>query len=87
MPPRLGYIRIDTVHQGDWDGVKGVYHVNAVDEVTQFEGVASVERISERYLIPVLESLIDSFPFIIKGFHADNGSKYINRHVRCRSTQ
>ena len=21
-----GYIRIDTVHQGDLDGVKGVYH-------------------------------------------------------------
>ena len=76
-----GYIRVDTVHQGDWDGTKGVYHVNAVDEVTQFEGIASVERISERYLIPVLESLIDSFPFIIKGFHADNGSEYINKRV------
>jgi transposase InsO family protein len=78
---RPGYIRVDTVHQGDWDGIKGVYHVNAVDEVTQFEGIASVERISERYLIPVLASLIDSFPFIIKGFHADNGSEYINKHV------
>jgi len=78
---RPGYIRVDTVHQGDWDGTKGVYHVNAVDEVTQFEGVASVERISERYLIPVLASLIDSFPFIIKGFHADNGSEYINKRV------
>ena len=78
---RPGYIRVDTVHQGDWDGTKGVYHVNAVDEVTQFEGVASVERISERYLIPVLESLIDSFPFTIKGFHADNGSEYINKRV------
>jgi len=78
---RPGYIRVDTVHQGDWDGIKGVYHVNAVDEITQFEGVASVERISERYLIPVLTSLIDSFPFIIKGFHADNGSEYINKRV------
>jgi len=78
---RPGYIRVDTVHQGDWDGTKGVYHVNAVDEVTQFEGVASVERISERYLIPVLASLIDSFPFLIKGFHADNGSEYINKRV------
>jgi len=78
---RPGYIRVDTVHQGDWDGTKGVYHVNAVDEVTQFEGVASVERISERYLIPVLASLIDSFPFVIKGFHADNGTEYINKRV------
>ena len=78
---RPGYIRVDTVHQGDWDGIKGVYPVNAVDEVTPFEGVASVERISERYLIAVLASLIDSFPFIIKGFHADNGSEYINQRV------
>ena len=76
-----GYIRVDTVHQGDLGRYKGVYHINAVDEVTQFEGIASVERISERYLIPVLESLIDSFPFIIKGFHADNGSEYINKRV------
>ena len=78
---RPGYIRVDTVHQGDWDGTKGVYHINAVDEVTQFEGIASVERISEHYLIPVLDSLIGSFPFIIKGFHADNGSEYINKRV------
>jgi len=78
---RPGFIRVDTVHQGDWDGIKGVYHVNAVDEVTPFESVASVERISERYLIPVLSSLIDSFPFTLKGFHADNGSEYINQRV------
>ena len=47
-----GYLRVDTVHQGDWDGHKGVYHINAVDQVTQFEAVVSVEQISERYLIP-----------------------------------
>ena len=76
-----GYIRIDTVHQGDLDGEKGVYHINAVDEVTQFEGVVSVERISEVYLIPALEHLLESFPFVLRGFHADNGSEYINKQV------
>jgi transposase InsO family protein len=76
-----GYLRVDTVHQGDLDGVKGVYHINAVDEVTQFEIVCSVERISERYLIPVLADLLDQFPFVILAFHADNGSEYINKHV------
>jgi hypothetical protein len=76
-----GYLRVDTVHQGDLDGVKGVYHINAVDEVTQFEIVCSVERISERYLIPVLADLLDQFPFLILAFHADNGSEYINKHV------
>jgi len=76
-----GYIRVDTVHQGDLDSEKGVYHINAVDEVTQFEIVCSVEKISEMFLIPVLEELIGQFPFVIKGFHSDNGSEYINRYV------
>jgi len=76
-----GYIRIDTVHQGDLDKKKGVYHINAVDEVTQFEVVCSVERISECYLIPVLKQMLAAFPFTIKGFHSDNGSEYINKHV------
>jgi transposase InsO family protein len=76
-----GFIRVDTVHQGDLQGAKGVYHINAVDEVTQFEIVSSTERISEHYLIPILEDLLGNFPFYIKGFHADNGSEYINKRV------
>ena len=76
-----GYLRVDSVHQGDRDGVKGVYHINTVDCVTQYEGVATCERISEAFLIPVLEALLDSFPFVIKGFHSDNGSEYINHDV------
>jgi transposase InsO family protein len=76
-----GYIRIDTVHQGDLDKQKGVYHINAVDEVTQFEVVCTVEKISERYLIPALEQLLETFPFTLLGFHSDNGSEYINKRV------
>lgn len=76
-----GYIRIDTVHQGDQDKQKGVYHINAVDEVTQFEVVCSVEKISEQFLIPVLEQLLEKFPFKIISFHSDNGSEYINQNV------
>jgi len=78
---RPGYLRVDSVHQGDRDGIKGVYHINAVDCVTQYEGVATCEHISEAFLIPVLEALLLSFPFPILGFHSDNGSEYINRHV------
>ena len=73
-----GYIRIDTVHQGDLDGMKGVYHINAVDIVTQWELVASVEHISEAYLLPVISLLLDGFPFAIRGFHSDSGSEYVN---------
>ena len=78
---RPGFIRIDSVHQGDLDGTKGVYHVNAVDIVTQWEVVATCERISEAYLLPVLQDLIEQFPFRILGFHSDNGSEYINKTV------
>ncbi len=76
-----GFIRVDTVHQGDFDRVKGVYHINAVDEVTQFEFVLSVEKISERYLLPILDELLQSFPFVVQSFHADNGSEFINHTV------
>ena len=76
-----GYLRIDTVHQGDQDKVKGVYHINAVDEVTQFEVVCTVEKISEQHLIPILQYMLSFFPFKIIGFHSDNGSEYINKSV------
>jgi len=76
-----GHIRIDTVHQGDRNGEKGVYHINAVDEVTQWELVAAVNRISEHHLMPALETMLAGFPFVICGFHSDNGSEFINKTV------
>jgi hypothetical protein len=76
-----GYLRIDTVHQGDQDGRKGLYHINAVDQVTQWEIVAATPQISELWLMPVLEALIGQFPFVIHGFHSDNGSEFINYNV------
>jgi len=78
---RPGFVRVDSVHQGDRDGTKGLYHINLVDEVTQFQFVGTVERISERFLLPVLEALLRAFPFLVLGFHADNGSEYINKRV------
>ena len=76
-----GYLRIDTVHQGDQDGRKGLYHINAVDQVTQWEIVASTSQISELWLLPVLEAILGQFPFVIRGFHSDNGSEFINYNV------
>lgn len=76
-----GWIRVDTVHQGDLDGKKGVYHVNLVDVILQWEIVICVEKISEQFLVPALEKAMVLFPFIIRGFHSDNGSEYINSIV------
>jgi hypothetical protein len=78
---RPGYIRVDTVHQGQRDGKPGVYHINAVDTVTQWEVVGCVTSICERDLIPVLEAMLHQFPFRIIGFHCDNGSEFLNHKV------
>ena len=78
-----GYLRVDTVHQGDRRLVtgkyeKGVYHLNLVDEVIQWEMVFCVETISEFHLKPIFEQLQKIFPFRVINFHSDNGSENIN---------
>jgi transposase InsO family protein len=78
---RPGYLRVDTVHQGDRDGVKGVYHINAVDEVTQWQVVGAVSALTQSHLEPVLRAILEQFPFSIRGFHSDNGSEFINDMV------
>jgi len=78
---RPGFLRVDSVHQGDQNKEKGVYHINMVDEVTQWEFVCSVPAISERYMQVALENLYIFCPFKIINFHSDNGSEYINKIV------
>jgi transposase InsO family protein len=58
-----------------------MFHINAVDEVTLWEIAAAVPRISESYLEPVLAAVLAQFPFLIHGFHSDNGSEFINQTV------
>jgi hypothetical protein len=76
-----GYLRVDTVHQGDRDGQKGVYHINLLDEVLQWQIVICVEAINEAFLTGALETALHCFPFIIRNFHSDNGSEFINHNV------
>lgn len=78
---KAGFIRVDSVHQGDLDGAKGVYHITCVDEVSQWQVESCVQGISEAFLLPVLALVMAQFPFEIAGFHSDNGSEYINAKV------
>lgn len=78
---RPGFLRVDTVHQGDLDGIKGLYHLNAIDEVTQWQVVGATPHISEAWLLPVLAAMLEQFPFRIVSFHSDNGSEFINYSV------
>lgn len=70
-----GSIRIDTVHQRD------VFHINAVDEITQWEVVVCVPAIAESCLRPALEFLLAQFPFMIFNFHSDRGMEFINYQI------
>jgi len=73
-----GFLRVDTVHQGDLGKEKGVYHINHVDEVTQWEVIVAVEQISEECMEPALGEAFSLVPFCIRNFHSDNGGEYIN---------
>ena len=66
---RPGFIRIDIVHQGDLDGVKRPHHINAVACITPWQGVASVQAISEAYLLNGIEQMLAQCPFEILGLH------------------
>ncbi len=70
-----GSIRVDTVHQND------VYHINSIDEITQWEIVVCVPQICEACMIPALEDMINQYPFIIFNFHSDRGGENINYQV------
>ncbi len=85
---KCGYLRIDSVHQGDRDKMDDeeqfrlfFIHINIVDEVAQWEIVGCVEGISDYFLEPLLEDLLNQFPYKIINFHSDNGSEYINKTV------
>ena len=78
---KAGFIRVDSVHQGDLDGIKGVYHITCVDQISQWQVESCVQGISEAFLLPVLALVMAQFPFEITGFHSDNGSEYINAKV------
>lgn len=50
-----GYIRVDSIHQGDQERQKGAYHINTIDELTQWEVIGATEKITEEYLLPLSE--------------------------------
>ena len=73
------------MHQGDLRSlsdcqvVKGVYYLNVVDEVTQWESVLAVPALERRFVQPALKAvLLQTFPFVILGIHSDNGSEFVN---------
>jgi len=52
------------MHQVDHDSAKGVYRIDAADEVTQHLFIGCMECLPERNLLLILERLLASFPFV-----------------------
>lgn len=72
---RPGSIRVDAVNQRD------IYHINAVDEVTQWEVVFCVPQITESCMLVALREIFSQFPFKIFNFHSDRGHENINYQI------
>lgn len=70
-----GSIRVDAVSQKD------VYHINSIDEITQWEAIVCVPQITEYWMIPALETMFDQYPFHLFNFHSDRGGENINYQV------
>lgn len=73
-----GHLRIDTVHQGDLDGRKGIYTLNIVDTATQWQVLGCVGALTHEHVVPAIEAMLRQIPFEIRGLHSDNGSEFIN---------
>lgn len=69
---RPGSLRIDSVSQKD------VYHINSVDEITQWEVVFCVPQLSESCMLPALVEIFAQYPFTLFNFHSDRGRETIN---------
>lgn len=69
------------MHQGDQEEQKGVYHINTVDKIIQWQVIGVIEKIKEEYFAPLLEKIGTSYPYPILNFHTNNGSEYINKRV------
>lgn len=76
-----GFVRVDTVHQGDYENRKGVYHLNLVDEVIQWEAPFAVEELAMSTVGPAIEEALGFFPFTIQNVHSDPGGEFINEVV------
>ena len=56
-------MRVDSVHQGNLDGRKGIYEINLVDEVTQYE---FVDAVAARHQATTAEPLLGDWRMVLQ---------------------
>ncbi len=83
---RLAFPQSDAARQGDLEGAKRMHRLNVVDEATWMRYAIRVPRVVERCMAPSVQRALDRFPFVIHGFLADSGSKFIDSRRQARAT-
>ncbi len=85
-----GFLEIDLVGHDGGDN-NGAFHftLNATDVATGWCETITVRSKGERVVSAGLDIIVARFPFLILGIHSDNGSEFINHHLKkwCETRQ
>jgi hypothetical protein len=78
-----GYTEIDLVaHSGDRADGEFLYSLNVTDIHTTWVETRAVMGKSQVHVQEALEALRQALPFLLRGIDSDNGSEFINHHLR-----
>jgi len=78
-----GFLQIDMVgHEGGDNNGEFHLSLNATDVATGWTETITVRSKGERIVAAGLDQLRLRFPFAVLGIHSDNGSEFINYHLR-----
>lgn len=78
-----GFTEIDLVaHCGDRADGEFIYSLTLTDIHTGWTETRAVMGRSQTYVVQALEHIRRSLPFALRGIDSDNGSEFINHHLR-----
>ena len=78
-----GYLQIDLVsHSGDCASGEFIYSLDVTDIFTGWTETMAVMGKGETGVVHALDTLRNAFPFPVKAIHSDNGSEFINAHLK-----
>lgn len=78
-----GFTEIDLVaHSGDRADGEFLYSLNMTDIHTTWVETCAVLGKSQRHVQEAVERLRQALPFTLRGIDSDNGSEFINHHLR-----
>ncbi|WP_210435159.1 DDE-type integrase/transposase/recombinase [Saccharopolyspora sp. ASAGF58] len=78
-----GFVEIDLVgHEGGNPSGDFCHTLTVTDIATNWTETAAVRNKAQKWVFPALQGILDAFPFPVLGIDSDNGSEFINDHLR-----